>query len=127
MWHIRMQDACAITLGRSAMADGSCARDTRAHDRLTLVPRSAATEPPRDEGVVVARRRGRPTLVSDRSWLPLCHVMLAEKHRFPTQSYAAIARAHGVAPRTFQSWRRIYEYLSRVEPRLLAREIGGLT
>jgi hypothetical protein len=125
MWHIRMQNACAITPGRSAMAGESCVRKPRASERLTLVSPSRATERDRDDDLA-RRRRGRPTLLSDRTWLPLCHQMLMEKRRAPTQSYEAIARGHGVAPRTFQAWRRAYEHLGRVEPELLAREIGGL-
>jgi hypothetical protein len=107
------------------MAGESCVRTPRASDRLTLVSPSRATERSGDDDLA-RRRRGRPTLLSDRTWLPLCHQMLMEKRRAPTQSYEAIARGHGVAPRTFQAWRRAYEHLGRVEPELLAREIGGL-
>jgi hypothetical protein len=67
--------------------------------------------------------RGRPRLVDDLHWMPLCHTII-ERHRAnPTHSWAALARGRGVHPRTLYNWRQAYAWLERYQPERLRRAI----
>lgn len=67
--------------------------------------------------------RGRPSLQDDLYWAHRCHVMIERRREYPTLTWAAIARAHGISPRTFQNWRRTYDWLDRHEPERLRNAI----
>ena len=68
-------------------------------------------------------RRGRPSLVDDLHWAPLCHAIIERHAANPTHSWAALARGRGIHPRTLYNWRLAYDWLERFQPERLRRAI----
>jgi len=69
--------------------------------------------------------RGRPRLVDDLHWVPLCHAIIERHKANPTHSWNALARGRGIHPRTLYNWRKDYAWLERFQPDRLRQAIRG--
>lgn len=69
-------------------------------------------------------QRGRPSLLDDLHWVPVCHALMERHAANPTYSWAVLARGRNIHPRTLYNWRQAFAWLERHQPDRLRRAIS---